>query len=104
MVCDSHRTKPSSSIVGTSEFGFICMYSGVFVTPCSMPASVRSYLRPSSSAAQSAFLTFTELVRPQIFNIWPPSNDPQVVASQERPGREPDSHAGGPGERMAPPQ
>src|SRR5919197_4485202 len=69
MLCDSHSTKPSSSIVGTSEFGFIRRYSAVFVTPCSMPASTRSYLRPSSSAAQSAFFTLTEFVRPQIFSM-----------------------------------
>src|SRR5260221_6272092 len=34
-----------------------------------MPASMRSYLSPSSSAAQSAFLTLTELTRPQIFSM-----------------------------------
>ncbi len=71
MVCDSQRMKPSSSIVGTSELGFIFMYSGVLVTPNCMPASTRSYFRPSSSAHHSAFLTLTELVRPQIRNIRP---------------------------------
>src|SRR6185503_1701914 len=69
MVCDSHSTKPSSSIVGTSEFGFIFMYSGVLVTPNCMPASVRSYLSPSSSATHSAFFTLTELILPQIFSM-----------------------------------
>src|SRR5581483_5451306 len=39
----------------------------------SMPASTRSYFRPSSSQAHSAFLTLTELRRPQIFNIPPPN-------------------------------
>src|SRR5437868_8388228 len=34
-----------------------------------MPASMRSYFKPSSSAVHSAFLTFTELTRPQIFNM-----------------------------------
>src|SRR5687768_12411755 len=70
MVCDSHRMKPSSSIVGTSELGFIFTYSGVMVTPNCMPASTRSYFRPSSSAAHSAFFTLTELTRPQIFSIF----------------------------------
>src|SRR5436190_14231840 len=77
MVCDSHSTKPSSSIVGTSELGFIFRYSGVLVTPNCMPASTRSYLRPSSSTHHSAFLTLTELTRPQTFNI-----DPQRQASE----------------------
>src|SRR6267142_584996 len=71
MVCDSQRMKPSSEIVGTSEFGFIFRYSGVLVTPNCMPASTRSYLRPSSSTHQSAFFTLTELVLPQIFSISP---------------------------------
>src|SRR5438045_9248390 len=71
MVCDSHRMKPSSSIVGTSEFGFIFRYSGVLVTPNCMPASTRWYLRPSSSTHHSAFFTLTELVLPQIFSISP---------------------------------
>src|SRR5262245_58441953 len=71
MLCDSHSTKPSSSIVGTSEFGFIFRYSGVLVTPNCIPASTRSYLRPSSSTHHSAFLTLTELVLPQIFSISP---------------------------------
>src|SRR4051812_40942028 len=71
MVCDSHRTKPPSSIVGTSEFGFIFRYSGVLVTPNCMPASTRSYFSPSSSAAHSAFFTLTEFIRPQIFSISP---------------------------------
>src|SRR5688572_23846350 len=69
MACDSQSTKPSSSMVGTRAFGFIFLYSGVFTTPYCMPASMRSYLRPSSSIAHSAFFTFTELVRPQIFSI-----------------------------------
>src|SRR6266850_6646028 len=72
MLCDSHSVKPSSSMVGTRPVGFMRRYSGVLFTPCSMPASTRSYLRPSSSAAQSAFLTFTELTRPQIFNMTTP--------------------------------
>src|SRR5712691_5730223 len=69
MLCDSHSLKPSSSIVGTRPVGFIFRYSGVLLTPKCKPASMRSYLRPSSSAAHSAFLTLTELTRPQIFNI-----------------------------------
>src|SRR5688572_20755532 len=72
MLCDSHSTKPSSSMVGTTEFGFIAMYSGVFTTPNCMPASTRSYFRPSSSAAHSAFFTLTELTRPQILSTSPP--------------------------------
>src|SRR3954468_5853240 len=71
MVCDSQSTKPSSSMVGTSEFGFIFRYSGVLVTPNCMPASTRSYLRPSSSTHHSAFFTLTELVRPQILSMSP---------------------------------
>src|SRR5579871_3894049 len=67
MVCDSQSLKPSSSIVGTRPVGFIFRYSGVLLTPNCSPASMRSYFRPSSSAAQSAFFTFTELTRPQIF-------------------------------------
>ena len=73
MACDSHSTKPSSSIVGTSEFGFIFRYSGVLTTPYCMPASMRSYFRPSSSAAHSAFFTLTEFARPQIFSIRSPT-------------------------------
>src|SRR3989454_358115 len=69
MLCDSHSTKPSSSMVGTSPVGFILRYSGVLLTPNCMPASMRSYFSPSSSAAQSAFFTFTELVLPQILSI-----------------------------------
>jgi hypothetical protein len=30
---DSHRTKPSSSSVGTRPFGFLARYSGVRVSP-----------------------------------------------------------------------
>src|SRR5438874_8594241 len=74
--------KPSSSIVGTSEFGFILRYSGVLVTPCSMPASMRWYLRPSSSMAHSAFFTLTELTRPQIFSISPPNQGQTTLFSQ----------------------
>src|SRR5258705_13395274 len=69
MLCDSHSLKPSSSIVGTRPVGFIFRYSGVLLTPKCRPASMRSYLRPSSSAAQSAFFTLTELTRPQIFSM-----------------------------------
>src|SRR5712671_2572700 len=69
MVCDSHSLKPSSSIVGTRPVGFIFRYSGVLLTPKCRPASMRSYLRPSSSAAHSAFLTLTELTRPHILSI-----------------------------------
>src|SRR5215212_9178347 len=69
MVCDSQRTKPSSSMVGTRPVGFMRRYSGVLFTPNCMPASIRSYLSPSSSATQSAFFTFTELTRPQIFSM-----------------------------------
>ena len=69
MECDSHRMKPSSSMVGTRPFGFILRYSGVLTTPNCMPASMRSYSRPSSSRHQSAFFTLTEFVRPQIFSI-----------------------------------
>src|SRR5256712_5916359 len=69
MLCDSHSTKPSSSMVGTSPVGFILRYSGVLLTPNCMPASMRSYFRPSSSAAHSAFFTFTELVLPQILSM-----------------------------------
>src|SRR4051812_41738716 len=98
MVCDSHRIRPSSSIVGTSEFGFIRRYSGVLVTPNCMPASTRSYLSPSSSAHHSAFFTLTELVRPQIFSISvrldpgrlddrPPFLDFRLVVRGERLGR-----------------
>src|SRR5688572_7024517 len=58
-------------MVGTREFGFIFWYSGVFTTPCSMPASMRSYLSPSSSIAHSAFFTLTELTRPQTLSIRP---------------------------------
>src|SRR6185436_18643326 len=86
MVCDSHSTKPSSSSVGTSEFGFIFRYSGVLVTPNCMPASVRSYLRPSSSAAQSAFFTLTELTRPQIFSIGTSESGTDHVFESEKRG------------------
>src|SRR5687767_15896260 len=76
MVCDSHSLKPSSSMVGTSAVGFISRYSGVLFTPCSIPALMRSYFRPSSSAAHSAFLTLTELLRPQIVSISEPDGLP----------------------------
>src|SRR5258706_16197365 len=69
MLCDSHSTKPSSSIVGTRPVGFIFRYSGVLLMPKCRPASMRWYLSPSSSVAQRAFLTLTELTLPQIFNI-----------------------------------
>src|SRR5688572_30947385 len=69
MVWDSHRTKPSSRIVGTRPVGFMPRYSGVLFTPNCMPASMRSYFRPSSSAAHSTFFTLTELTRPQIVSI-----------------------------------
>src|SRR4051812_31204572 len=77
MVCDSQSTKPSSFIVGTSPVGFMVRYSGVLLTPNCSPASMRPYLRPSSSTAQSAFFTLTELTRPQIFSI-----DPRRQASE----------------------
>ena len=73
MECDSHRTKPSSSMVGTSPVGFMARYCWVLLTPNWRPASMRSYFRPSSSAAQSAFFTLTELMRPQIFSIQNPT-------------------------------
>src|ERR687887_369600 len=69
MLGDSHSTKPSSSIVGTSALGLSFLYSGVSTTPNCRPASMRSYRRPSSSAVQRTFFTFTELVLPQIFSI-----------------------------------
>src|SRR6185295_14655308 len=81
MLCDSHSTKPSSSIVGTSEFGFIFRYSAVLVTPCSMPALMRSYFRPSSPAHHSAFFTLTEFMRPQILSI---SSEPDGLAVAAR--------------------
>src|SRR4029450_7345825 len=78
MECDSHSTKPSSSIVGTSPVGFIFRYSGVLLTPNCRPASMRWYWSPSSSAAHSTFFTFTEFVLPQIFNIAPPKSDTEI--------------------------
>src|SRR6266480_127870 len=74
MLCDSHSTKPSSSMVGTSPVGFILRYSGVLLTPNCMPASMRSYLTPSSSRAQSAFFTLTEFVLPQILSMVSPES------------------------------
>src|SRR5207302_10850866 len=74
MACDSHSTKPSSCRVGTGELGFIFLYSGDCTTPYCMPASTRSYFRPSSSAAHSAFFTFTELVLPQILSMVSPES------------------------------
>src|SRR2546422_2606339 len=74
MLCDSHSTKPSSSMVGTSPVGFILRYSGVLFTPNCMPASMRSYLTPSSSRAQSAFFTLTEFVLPQILSMVSPES------------------------------
>src|SRR5439155_14983571 len=74
MLWDSHSTKPSSSMVGTSPVGFILRYSGVLLTPNCMPASMRWYFSPSSSAAHSAFFTFTELVLPQIFSMVSPKS------------------------------
>src|SRR5439155_15834272 len=71
---DSHSTKPSSSMVGTSELRFIFLYSGDCTTPNCMPASMRSYLTPSSSRAQSAFFTLTELVLPQILSMVSPES------------------------------
>src|SRR6266571_8291953 len=80
MLCDSHSTKPSSSMVGTSPVGFILRYSGVLLTPNCMPASMRSYFSPSSSAAHSAFFTFTELVLPQIFSMVSPKSGTDHVS------------------------
>src|SRR3989442_8680329 len=74
MLCDSHSTKPSSSMVGTSPGGFILRDSGDLLTPNCMPASMRSYFRPSSSAAESAFFTFTELVLPHILRMVSPES------------------------------
>src|SRR2546422_9060268 len=74
MLCDSHSTKPSSSMVGTSPVGFILRYSGVLLTPNCMPASMRSSLTPSSSRAQSAFFTLTEFVLPQILSMVSPES------------------------------
>src|SRR5450830_1354101 len=66
---DSHRMKPSSSMVGTRPFGFSLRYSGVFTTPKLMPASMRSYGRPISSHSQVTFFRLDEFARPHIFSI-----------------------------------
>src|SRR5882672_9394367 len=87
MLCDSHSTKPSSSMVGTSPVGFILRYSGVLLTPNCMPASMRSYFRPSSSAAHSAFFTLTELVLPQILSMVSPKIGTDHVFPFYRPAR-----------------
>src|SRR3954471_20752485 len=84
MVCDSHSRKPSSSMVGTRPVGFIFRYSGVLLIPNCMPASIRSYLRPSSSAAHSAFFSFTEFVRPQIFSMQDLSSETDGLAVPAR--------------------
>src|SRR6266403_1802553 len=87
MACDSPSTKPSSSMVGTSPLGFILRYSGVLLTPNCIPASMRSYFRPSSSAAHSAFFTFTELVLPQIFSMVSPKSGTDHVSFLYRPAK-----------------
>src|SRR5713226_5350258 len=87
MACDSHSTKPSSSRVGTSELGFIFLYSGDCTTPYCMPASTRSYLTPSSSRAQSAFFTLTEFVLPQILSMVSPESGTDHVFPLYRPAK-----------------
>src|SRR5512135_3645020 len=88
MACDSHSTKPSSSMVGTRPFGLSLRYSGVLTTPNCMPASTRSKGSPSSSQHHSTFLTLTELGRPQIFNIaFPSESDGLPVASRVARGQ-----------------
>src|SRR6266481_1596548 len=87
MACDSHSTKPSSSMVGTSPVGFILRYSGVLLTPNCMPASMRWYLSPNSSRAQSAFFTLTEFVLPQILSMVSPESGTDHVFPLYRPAK-----------------
>src|SRR5467141_2940182 len=87
MLCDSHSTKPSSSMVGTSPVGFILRYSGVLLTPNCMPASMRSYLSPNSSRAQRAFFTLTEFVLPQILSMVSPESGTDHVFPLYQPAK-----------------
>ena len=64
MALDSHSTKPSSSMVGTSPLGFIARYSGMSVPPKAPPTSARPYARSSSAQHHRTFCTLEEFERP----------------------------------------
>src|SRR5262249_54810821 len=72
IVFDSHKNKPSSSIVGTRPFGFIARYFGSRLPPNGPPRSTRSYSMPSSAQHHSTFWTLDDVVRPQILSIAAP--------------------------------
>src|SRR5918993_387978 len=69
MAFDSHRTKPSSEIVGTRPVGLRERYSSSWVPPKSPPASWRRNGISSSSQHQSTFCTLYEFFLPQTSSI-----------------------------------
>src|SRR3546814_3834347 len=81
MLYDSHRTNPSSSMVGTRPFGFMARYSGVRLPPNGPPTSTRSNGSPSSAHVQRTFMTLLELVRPQTLSI---EGDPLTASIRRR--------------------
>src|SRR5215210_436298 len=67
MTFDSQRMKPSSSMVGTTLFGFIARYSGV--KPKAPAMSIRLKGRFNSSEHQTTFCRLLEFARPQIVSM-----------------------------------
>src|SRR5215207_7960825 len=67
MTFDSQRTKPSSSMVGTTLFGFRARYSGV--KPKAPAMSMRLKGRFNSSQHQTTFCRLLEFARPQIVSM-----------------------------------
>src|SRR3546814_11505197 len=81
MLYDSHRTNPSSSMVGTRPFGFMARYSGVRLPPNGPPTSTRSNGSPSSAHVQRTFMTLLEVVRRQLFRM---EGDPLTASIRRR--------------------
>src|SRR5918992_1014863 len=67
MTFDSQRTKPSSSMVGTTLLGFMARYSGV--KPKAPAMSMRLKGRSSSAQHHTTFCRLLEFVRPQIVSM-----------------------------------
>src|SRR4051794_32140081 len=84
MVFDSHSTKSPSSIVGTSAFGLRARYSGVRVNPNAAPASMRSNGNSRSCAVNTTLRTLIDDRRPQIFSMFAPCAEAQVLPSRAR--------------------
>ena len=62
-------------------------YSGVAVTPCLPPASIRSWGTPSSATHHITFCRLNESLRPQILSTLPPRESPSVSLEHFQFGR-----------------